>query len=61
MPGDHLAGGHDLDVVHVALDRHRLESGGPWRAVAIVVKADGLVLVHLARLEYAGVEGTRWQ
>ncbi len=56
MPSDHLAVGHHVDVVHVALDRHRLKRGGPRRAVAIVVEADGLVLVHLGRLEDARVE-----
>jgi len=56
MPGDHLAGSHDLDVVHVALDRHRLEGGRARRAVAVAVEAHGLVLVHLGRLADARIE-----
>jgi hypothetical protein len=61
MPGDHLAAGHHLDVVHVAFDRHDLKGGRARRAVAVVVEADGLVLVHLGRLEDAGIERERRQ
>jgi len=61
MPGNHLAAGHHLDVVHVALDRHRLKGGRARRAVAVVIEAYRLVLVHFARLEDAGVERERRQ
>jgi hypothetical protein len=54
--GQHLAVGHDLDVVHVALDRHRLEGGRARHAVAVAVEANGLVLVHLGRLADARIE-----
>lgn len=57
MPGDHLAVGDHLDVVHVALDRYRLKGGRARRAVAVVVEAHGLVLVHLGRLEDTWIEG----
>jgi hypothetical protein len=56
MPGDHLAVGDHLDVVHVALDRHCLKGGRARRAVAIVVESHGLVLVHLGRLKNARIE-----
>ena len=56
MAGNHLAAGHHLDVVQVALDRHRLKGGRARRAVAVAVEAYRLVLVHFARLEDAGVE-----
>jgi hypothetical protein len=61
MPGNHLAGGHDLDVIHVALDRDRLKRGRARRAVTVGIEAHGLVLVHLGRLEDARVEGKRRQ
>lgn len=61
VPGDHLAVGDDLDVLHVALDRHRPEGGRARRAVAVVVEAYRLVLVHLGRLEDARIEWERWQ
>jgi hypothetical protein len=57
MPGDHLAVGDHLDVVHVALDRHRLKCRRARRAVAVVVEAHRLVLVHLGRLEDTRIEG----
>jgi hypothetical protein len=59
MPGDHLAVGDHFDVVHVALDRHRLKGGGARRAVAVVVESHRLVLVHLGRLEDTRIEGER--
>ncbi len=61
IPGEHLAGGHDLDVIHVALDRDCLKRGRARRAVAVGIEAHGLVLVHLGRLEDARVEGKRRQ
>jgi len=61
MPGDYLAAGHDLDVVHIALDGHGLKGGRPRRTVAIVVEAHGLILVHLGRLEDTRIEGERRQ
>ena len=48
MARDDLAAGHHRDVVHVALDRHRLESEGTRHAVAVAVETHGLVFVYLA-------------
>jgi hypothetical protein len=59
MPGDHLTGGHHLDMVHVAFDRHGLKRYPARDAVAVVVEAHGLVLVHLTRLVDAGIERER--
>jgi hypothetical protein len=61
MPGDYHAGGHHLDVVHITLDRHRLKSGRARCAVAVVVEAHGLVLVHLGRLKNTWIEGEHGQ
>ena len=57
MRRDHLATEHDVDALHIALDRHRLEGGGARRAVAVVVEAGHLVLIDLGRLADARVEG----
>jgi hypothetical protein len=54
---NHLTAEHDVDALHVALDRHRLEGGRARHAVAVVVEAGHLVLVHLGRLADARVEG----
>jgi hypothetical protein len=59
MLSDHLARGHDRDVVHVALDRDRLKRRQARRAVTVVVETHGLVLVHLGRLENARIKRKR--
>lgn len=55
--GDDLAVGHHRDALDVPLDRHGAERPAPGHAVAIAVEGHGLVLVHLAALKHAGVEG----
>jgi hypothetical protein len=57
MAGDHVVAQHDLDMIDVALDRHRLKSGTARHAVAVVVETRHLVLVDLGRLHGAGIEG----
>ena len=57
VPGHHLAARCHLDAFDVALDRHALIGAPAWYAVAVVVEAHGLVLVHLGRLHDAGIEG----
>jgi hypothetical protein len=61
MLSDHLARGHDRDVVYVALDRDGLKRHRARRAVTVVVETHGLVLVHLGRLEDARIKWKRWQ
>lgn len=61
MLRDHLAGSDHRDVVHIPLDRDRLKRGRPRHAVAVVVEAHRLVLVHLARLEDARIKRERRQ
>lgn len=41
---------HDLNVVYVGLHGRGLEGECAWHAVAVLVEADGLVLVDLARI-----------
>jgi hypothetical protein len=57
MRGDHLTAEDDVDALDIQLDGNGLESGAARHAVAVVVAADHLVLVHLGRLHHAGVEG----
>jgi hypothetical protein len=59
--GDHLAALHNVHTLDVGFDRHGLEGGAAWHAVAVAVVADHLVLVSLGRLQHAGVEGMVWQ
>jgi hypothetical protein len=61
MLSDHLARGHDFDVVHVALDRDGLKSRTARCAVTVVVETHGLVLVHLGRLVDARIKRKRRQ
>jgi len=49
---------HDLNPVHVALDRHGLERAVPRHAVADVVESRELILVDLHVLTHTGVEPT---
>ena len=57
-----LMGGHDLIVMHdvnaidVVFDRHGLESGRSWDAVADVVEPGELVLIDFRGLPDAGIE-----
>jgi hypothetical protein len=57
MGGNDLAGQHHIEALDVPLDGNGLESGGARHAVAVVIAADHLVLVHLGRLHDTGVEG----
>jgi hypothetical protein len=57
MPRDDLAAGHYTDVIHVALDGHRLESEGARHAVAIAVETYRLIFVYLAGLLAARIKG----
>ena len=50
---------HDLDPIHVALDRDLLKSQCPRHAVPVGLEAHRLVLVHHTGLEHAGVEAKR--
>lgn len=56
--GHDLAPQHHVDPLDIQLDGHGLEGGGAGHAIAVVVAADHLVLVHLGRLHDARVEGT---
>lgn len=56
MRRDHLAVGDDHDAIDVPLHTHAAKRPPPRHAVAVVVEADRLVLVHLGRLHNAGVE-----
>jgi hypothetical protein len=58
---DHLVTQHHVDPLDVYLDRHGLEGGRAWHAVAVGVVADHLVLIDLGRVKNTGVEGpARW-
>jgi hypothetical protein len=57
--GNHLAVGHDLDVINVALHGHRTERPPPRHTVTVAVERRRLVFVHLAGLEHTGIERTR--
>jgi hypothetical protein len=57
MAGDALAFGHDLNMFDVRLDRHLAKGVGARHAVIVVVEADRLILVHLARLLNARIKG----
>lgn len=61
MAGDLLVAGHHDHGIDIALDRHGLKGKGTRHAVAVVVEAHRLVLVHLGWLTEAGVEGLRRQ
>jgi hypothetical protein len=55
---DHLPAQHDLDPLHVGLDRHGLEGSLPGHAVAVGLVADRLVLIDLGRRADTGIEGS---
>ena len=56
MCGHDLIVMHDVNAIDVAFDRHRLESGRSWNAVAHIVEACELVLIDFRGLPDAGVE-----
>jgi hypothetical protein len=49
MRRQHFATQHDVDPLHIGLDRHCLEGGGAWHAVAVGLVANHLVLVDFGR------------
>ncbi|QVL30327.1 hypothetical protein KIH39_15855 [Telmatocola sphagniphila] len=61
MGSDRLSAEHYIDPFDVDLHRHRLKGRRAGNAVAIVVVADHLILVDLARFVEAGIERTRRQ
>ena len=57
VPGHDHRLDHDLDLVHATFHGGRLEGETARHAVTVVVEGQRLVLVDLARLTDAGVEG----
>jgi hypothetical protein len=57
MAGDALALGHDLNMFDVRLDRHLAKGVTTRHAVVVVIEADRLILVHLARLLDVWIKG----
>lgn len=56
MGRDHRVAQHDLDMIHIAFDRHGLKRRVARHAVVHVVEPRELILVDLCRLPDAGIE-----
>jgi hypothetical protein len=57
MRCQYLATQHDVDPLHIGLDRHRLEGGRARHAVAVGFVANHLVLVDFGRRADTRIEG----
>ena len=57
MAGDALALGHNFNMFDVGLDGHLAKGKSTRHAVVVVIEADRLILVHLARLLDAWIKG----
>lgn len=60
MSGDDCVLMHNLDVIHIALDRHRLERAGTRHAVTHIVEPRELILVDFRFLTHTGIERMLW-